>query len=342
MRVAAIQAIDHYLPEKRLTNEELSSLYPNWSADKILQKTGIRERRVVAEGQTAADLAFCATEGLLQKTGFDRDKIDLLLYCTQSPDYFLPTTACILQHRLKLTTSAAAFDYNLGCSAFPYGLAMARSMIDAGIASNALLVMGEAYSRYIHPLDKSVRTLFGDAGSATLVTAVERDAPSLGPFVLGTDGSGAQNLIVPRGGMRQPTREGALEEATDESGNVRTEANLYMNGPAILEFTIRRIPAVVKELLAKAGVTMDEIQHVVLHQANEYMLRYLQKQLKVPDEKFAVHFAECGNTVSSTIPIVLQHLAETGRLAFGDRVLTVGFGVGYSWGANLIVWSPDS
>ena len=115
-----------------------------------------------------------------------------------------------------------------------------------------------------------------------------------------------------------------------------------MNGPAILEFTIRRIPAVVRELLAKAGLTMDDIQHVVLHQANEYMLRYLQKQLKVPNEKFAVHFADCGNTVSSTIPIVLQQLAESGRLSAGDRVMTVGFGVGYSWGANLIVWSPDS
>lgn len=342
MRVAALQAIDHYLPEKRLTNDELAALYPNWSADKIFQKTGIKERRVVADGQTAADLGFAAAQGLLEKTGFDRGKIDLLLYCTQSPDYFLPTTACILQDRLQLPITAAAFDYNLGCSAFPYGLAIARSMIEGGIASNALLVMGETYSRYIHPMDKSVRTLFGDAGSATLITAVERDQPTIGPFVLGTDGSGAKNLIVPRGGMRKPTQDGALEETTDESGNVRTEANLYMNGPAILEFTIRRIPAVVKELLAKAGMTMDDIQHVVLHQANEYMLRYLQKQLKVPNEKFAVHFAECGNTVSSTIPIVLQHLAESGRLAMGDRIMTVGFGVGYSWGANLITWSPDA
>ncbi len=342
MRVAAIQAIEHYLPERRLTNDELAALYPGWSADKILEKTGIRERRVVADGETAADLGFCATEALLRRSAFDREKVDLLLYCTQSPDYFLPTTACILQDRLRLPTSTAAFDYNLGCSAFPYGLAMARSMIEGGIASNALLVMGETYSRYIHPMDKSVRTLFGDAGSATLITAVERDAPTLGPFLLGTDGSGAQNLIVPRGGARRGASNEDLAETTDESGNVRTEAHLYMNGPAILEFTIRRIPAVVRELLAKAGLTMDDIQHVVLQQANEYMLRYLQKQLKVPNEKFAVHFADCGNTVSSTIPIVLQQLAETGRLSAGDRVMTVGFGVGYSWGANLIVWSPDS
>ena len=345
MRVAAIQAIDHYLPEKRLTNDELAAIYPKWSAEKIFEKTGIKERRVAADGQTAADLGFAAADALLEKsekTGFDRQQIDLLLYCTQSPDYFLPTTACILQDRLRLPMGTAALDYNLGCSAFPYGLAIVRSMIESGIASNALLVMGETYSRYIHPMDKSVRTLFGDAGSATLITAVERDQPTLGPFVLGTDGSGAKNLIVPLGGMRRPITDGPLEETTDASGNVRTEANLYMNGPAIFEFTIRRIPALVAELLTKAGMTMDDIQHVVLHQANEYMLRYLQKQLKVPEEKFAVHFAECGNTVSSTIPIVLQHLAESGRLATGDRIMTVGFGVGYSWGANLITWSPDA
>jgi len=342
MRVAAIEAIAHHLPDGRVTNDDLAALYPDWSAQKIREKTGILERRVVAAGETASDLAHAAAQKLLERTGFAREQIDLLVYCTQSPDQFLPTTACVLQQRLGLPTSTAAFDYNLGCSAFPYGLAVVKSLIEAGIASNALLLMGETYSRYMHPMDKSVRTLFGDAGSATLVTAVERDEPSLGPFVLGTDGAGAQNLIVPRGGTRLPATTEPLPEKTDASGNVRTDANLYMNGPAILEFTIKRIPSLVKELLAKARLTMDDVDHVVLHQANEYMLRYLQKFLKVPDEKFAMHFAHCGNTVSSTIPIVLEHLAETGALRRGQRVMTVGFGVGYSWGANLIRWESGA
>jgi 3-oxoacyl-[acyl-carrier-protein] synthase-3 len=138
--------------------------------------------------------------------------------------------------------------------------------------------------------------------------------------------------------MRLPASGEPAPESTDASGNVRSDANLYMNGPAIFEFTIRRIPGLVKELLAKAGVAMEQIDHVVLHQANEYMLRYLQKHIKVPDEKFALHFAHCGNTVSSTIPIVLEHLVDSGRLRAGQRVMTVGFGVGYSWGANLIRW----
>lgn len=342
MRVAAIQALEHHLPERRLTNEELAKLYPDWSAEKIFDKTGIRERRVVGPDEFASDLGATAAEKLIARTGLDRSTVDLLVYCTQSPDYFLPTTACILQARLGLPTTTAAFDYNLGCSAFPYGLAIIRGLIETGAASTALLVMAETYSRFIHPMDKSVRTLFGDAASAVLVTATDREGPTLGPFVLGTDGAGQGNLIVKRGGIRHPLGTEPLAETTDGSGNVRTEANLYMNGPAILEFTIRRIPAVFKELLARAEVTLNDVRWVILHQANEYMLRYLQKKIGIPDEKFAVHLAHCGNTVSSTIPIVLQHLIEERQVARDDLVLTVGFGVGYSWGANLIRWSPDA
>ncbi len=341
MRVAAIQALEHHLPERRLKNDELAKLYPDWSAQKIFDKTGIRERRVVAPDEFASDLGAAAAEKLFARTGIDRATVDLLVYCTQSPDYFLPTTACILQERLGLPTTTAAFDYNLGCSAFPYGLAMIRGLIETGAASTALLVMAETYSRFIHPMDRSVRTLFGDAASAVLVTATEREAPTLGPFVLGTDGKGANNLIVKRGGIRQPIGTEPLVETTDNSGNVRTEANLYMNGPAILEFTIRRIPAVFKELLARAEVTLSDVRWVVMHQANEYMLRYLQKKIGIPDEKFAVHLEHCGNTVSSTIPIVLQHLVKEGQVKRDDLLLTLGFGVGYSWGANLIRWSPD-
>lgn len=342
MRVAAIQALEHHVPERRLTNDELAELYPDWTAQKIFDKTGIRERRVVGPDEFASDLGAAAAEKLIERTGVDRSTVDLLVYCTQSPDYFLPTTACILQERLGLPTTTAAFDYNLGCSAFPYGLAMIRGLIETGAASTALLVMAETYSRFIHPLDRSVRTLFGDAASATLVTATEREAPTLGPFVLGSDGKGANNLIVKRGGVREPIGMEPLAETTDSGGNVRTEAHLYMNGPAILEFTIRRIPAVFKELLARAEVRLSDVRWVILHQANEYVLRHLQKKIGIPDEKFAVHLEKCGNTVSSTIPIVLQHLVEKRQVARDDLVLTLGFGVGYSWGANLIRWSPDT
>lgn len=340
MRTAAIQAIEHHLPQTILTNDDLAAIYPGWSAERIAGKTGIVKRHVVGPDEFASDLAVAAAEKLLERTGIARSAIDLLVYCTQSPDYFLPTNACVLQDRLRLPTTTAAFDYNLGCSAYPYGLAIVRGLIESGVASNALLLTGETYSRFIHPLDRSVRTLFGDAGSATLITTVDSEEPALGPFVFGSDGAGAENLIVKRGALRYPAG-GQLTEVTDRSGNVRTEANLFMDGPAIFEFTIRRIPALLSEVLARAQLTLDEVRWVVLHQANEYMLRHLQKRMVIPDEKLALHFAHCGNTVSATIPIVLQHLAATGQVKRGDRIATLGFGVGYSWGANLIRWMVD-
>jgi len=339
METAVIQALAHYLPERRLTNDELAVLYEGWTADKILQKTGIRERAIASEDEFVSDLAVNAAEALFRRTGFARDRIDLLAICTQSPDYFLPSTACLVQDRLHLGTGTAAFDFDLGCSGYPYGLAIVKGLLETGIARNALLVMAETYSKYIHPLDKSVRTLFGDAASATLLTLERRDTPSLGPFVLGTDGGGAENLIVRRGGMRLPRRPTEPEE-TDESGNVRTDANLYMNGPAIFEFTIRRIPELVTDLLARARLGIDDVKFYVFHQANEYMLSYLRKKIRLPESRFVMHFVHCGNTVSATIPIVLEHLLESDQLQRGDLIMTVGFGVGYSWGANLIRWEP--
>jgi len=362
VRTAVIQGIDHYLPEERLTNAELSALYPGWTADKILEKTGILERRIAADtervtgaisggggpnsswaiasgnwaGRAAA--AFAVRIGARIADG----GIDLLVFCTQSPDHFLPTTACLIQERLGLGTNVAAFDYNLGCSAFPYGLAIVRGLIDAGIASTALLLMADTYSKFIHPLDKSVRTLFGDAASAVLITAEERAAPSIGPFVLGTDGTGAGNLIVPAGAMRHPLATADLAEKTDKSDNTRTAANLFMNGPAIFEFTVKRVPALIRDVVAAAEISLDDVDLVILHQASEMLLATLQGSLRIPDEKFVRHYSRCGNTVSSTIPIALQSVIDAGRVARGDVLLVAGFGVGYSWGANLIRWEPNA
>ena len=342
MRTAVIQGIDHYLPEERLTNAELSALYPGWTADKILEKTGILERRIAADTECASDLAVRAADRLLERLDMDRSRIDLLVFCTQSPDHFLPTTACLIQERLGLGTNVAAFDYNLGCSALPYGLAIVRGLIDAGIASTALLLMADTYSRFINPLDKSVRTLFGDAASAVLITAEERAAPSIGPFVLGTDGTGAGNLIVPAGGMRHPLATADLAEKTDKSDNTRTAANLFMNGPAIFEFTVKRVPALIRDVVAAAEISLDDVDLVILHQASEMLLATLQGSLRIPDEKFVRHYSRCGNTVSSTIPIALQSVIDAGRVARGDVLLVAGFGVGYSWGANLIRWEPNA
>jgi 3-oxoacyl-[acyl-carrier-protein] synthase-3 len=263
--------------------------------------------------------------------------VDFILFCTQSPDHFLPTSACVMQERLGIPTSTGALDFNLGCSGFVYGLGLAKALVETGQATNVLLVTAETYSKFIHPKDKSVRTLFGDAGAATLVRGVAGNDDFIGPFVYGTDGSGAKNLIVPSGGMRQ--RLAPIEEATmDLDGNFRSGANLYMNGPEIFAFTLRVVPRVVQELLARTGKNPDDIDLFVFHQANQYMLEHLRKKLKISADRFFVGMRHCGNTVSCTIPIALKQAAEEGRIQSRHLVMLVGFGVGYSWGATLIRW----
>jgi len=264
------------------------------------------------------------------------------LFCTQSPDYFLPTTACLLQHRLHLPTSAGALDFNLGCSGYIYGLGLAKGLIETGQAKRVLLVTAETYSKYINREDLSVRTIFGDAAAATLVIGVESSSPGepIGPLVYGTDGSGSGNLIVPAGAMRSRMAP-ETDPVTDNFGNSRTSRDLYMNGAEIFTFTLRCVPKLVEQTLEAAHLSVTDVDAFVFHQANRYMLEHLRKKMNLPEDKFIVAMTDCGNTVSSTIPIALTEAARDGRIKANDRVMLVGFGVGYSWGAAFIQWRPD-
>src|SRR5438309_11485134 len=177
-----ISAIEYFLPEKIVTTADLSAEFPDWSVEKIDAKTGIQERHIAAPGECASDLAVAAAQKLFESKACTASDIDFLLFCTQSPDYFLPTTACLIQNRLGIPTTAGAYDFNLGCSGYIYGLGQAEGLIATGQASNVLLLTAETYSKFIHPRDRSVRTIFGDAAAATLIRAVEADAPYIGPF----------------------------------------------------------------------------------------------------------------------------------------------------------------
>ena len=334
---ARISAIEFYLPSLVLRNEDLAAQSPTWTADKIEQKTGIRTRHISGPNECASDLAMKAMLLLFESGVCRAAEVDFLLLCTQSPDYFLPTTACLLQTKLSLPTTCGALDFNLGCSGYVYGLGLAKGLIESGQARNVLLVTAETYSKFIHPNDNTTRTLFGDAGAATLVEGVESEADLIGPFVFGTDGSGAENLMVATGGMRQAFVPGA-NLIQDQGGNQRTVNNLYMNGPEIFNFTLQMVPRAVQELLRKADRRLDQIDRFVFHQANRYMLEHLCKKLQVPREKFSLCMAESGNTVSSTIPIALRADLEAGLIHHGDTLMLVGFGVGYSWGATLLKW----
>lgn len=336
MRHASLRAIEYFLPEGALTTEQLAAEFPEWTVAKIDAKTGIQCRHVAAESECSSDLAVGAAQKLFAAGACQPEDIDYLLLCTQSPDYFLPTTACLLQDRLGVPQTAGALDFNLGCSGYIYGVGLAEGLIASGQASNVLLLTAETYSKFLHRRDRSVRTIFGDAAAATLLSVTESPDPLLGPFVYGTDGSGGENLMVPAGGMRRRSSGATALEAEDDQGNVRAADNLFMNGPEIFNFTLTAVPDSIQRLLVKSGLALEDVDLFVFHQANRYMLEHLRKRLGIPAEKFILAMQDCGNTVSSTIPIALKHAASSGQLTAGMLVMAVGFGVGYSWGATFL------
>lgn len=326
-----ITGIDYYLPEKVITNQELCEKHPRWTSSKIEDKIGIKQRHVAKENETALDLALNAAQKIFSH--YDRGKIDFVILCTQSPEYYLPTTSCILQDKLGLNKSCGAFDFNLGCSGFIYGLAMSKGLIEGGIANNILLLTSETYSKYLHENDIANRSIFGDGASACIIE--KSKTGKIHEFILGTDGRGMNNLIVPNGGARNRL-ELNPKLITDESGNQWTCNNLNMNGSEIFNFTIEFIPGVVNDVLNKNNITIQDIDFVIFHQANKYMLEYLRKKIKIPQEKFYNQMLNTGNTVSSTIPIALKDCVDNGLIKQGDKILLCGFGVGYSWGATII------
>ncbi len=336
MMKAAIKAVVSHLPAGRLTNEQLAAELGDWDAAAIRDKTGIATRPIAGPDECASDLGVKAAQQLFESGACAPGEIDFLLFCTQSPDYFLPTTSCTMQERLELRTDCGALDFNQGCSGYVYGLALAKSLIEANAAQNVLLITAETYSKFINPRDRSVRTIFGDGAAATLVSGTESEEELLGPFVFGTDGRGAGNLIVPGGGARRAGAPGAIAASGGEGEAWRTEHDLFMNGPEIFNFTLQTVPRATASLLEKSGVSADDVDLFVLHQANKFMLERLRAKMKVPQEKFWLDLETCGNTVSSTIPIALEAAKANGQLKAGQRAALIGFGVGYSWAGALM------
>ena len=326
---AYIKDIAYYLPDTILTNEQIAREFPEWSAEKVASKVGITERHIAADDETATDMAYQAAERLFDQ-GVDRECIDFVLLCTQSPDYFLPSSACILQDRLGLSKNCGAFDFNLGCSGYEYGLAVAKGLIVAGIAHNILLLTSETYTKYLHAQDKGNRTIFGDGASATWVST--EGFAEIGEVVVGTDGSGAENLIVRSLGAKNKA---LINDAQlDEDGNLVSGDHLYMHGGNVFNFTADVVPDMVEKLLKKSGLQQDDVNLWVFHQANKYMINYLRKLLDIDKDKFYIFMEKVGNTVSSTIPIALCEARKENRLH--GNILLAGFGVGLSWGGVML------
>jgi len=328
---AKLTDIGIYLPGQTLSNDELSAEFPEWSAEKIGEKIGISIRHLTEDNETALDMAVKASELILTKE--QKSRIDFILLCTQSPDYFLPTSACILQERVGLRTNIGALDFNLGCSGFIYGLALSKGLIASGTSDCILLVMSETYSKHIHKKDKANRSIFGDGAAAVIIERSQGE--HIGEFVLGTDGRGKDNLIVHNGGMRNRQMEPDNLLHTGDLDSINPNC-LYMNGPEIFNFTIKNIPPLISETLVRNKMTLDEIDFVIFHQANKFILEYLRKKLKIPEQKFFIDMEETGNTVSASIPIALASAKQKRLIKTGDKIILAGFGVGYSWGAVLI------
>jgi len=332
MKKAFIRGITYYLPYNVVTNEDLVADFPEWSAEKVAQKIGVSERHIAAADETSGDMAVKAAEKLFEEYSIEPGEIDFVMLCTQSPDYFLPTTACIIQDRLGIPVKSGAVDFNLGCSGFVYGLAIAKGLVLSGIVRNVLLLTSETYSKYIHPRDKSNRTIFGDAAAATLISG--SGFAEIRDFALGTDGRGAERLTVRTGALRHRLPENDLR--FDESGNPVSSDYLFMDGIEIFNFTLEMVPELVHDTLELNSLRQDEINLFIFHQANKYMLNFLRKKIRIPEERFYYYLDKVGNTVSSTIPIAISNAVHDGLIRPGDKVLIAGFGVGYSWAGNIL------
>jgi 3-oxoacyl-[acyl-carrier-protein] synthase-3 len=323
-----ISAISYHLPDTVEGAETLQRDNPDWDMLKILDKTGIQTRYISSHGETAVDLAFAAGKKLFG-TIPNYEEIDLLILVTQSPDYVLPTSACILQDRLGLPKNCMAFDVNLGCSGFVYALSIAGGLIESGVARKGMILCADTYSKYIDKNDRTCRPLFSDGAAATLLEPAATD--SMGPFEFGTDGAGYDHLIVKQGGAR--TGREANQVAKSSLGS------LEMSGSDVFLFTMRVVPQCINKLLVRAGLTLENIDLIVFHQASKLVIENLIRTLSLEKNKVFTNFENIGNTVAASIPIALKDAETQGRLKDGDRVMLVGFGVGLSWGATLIRWS---
>lgn len=322
VRIAGVAAA---VPARRVTNDSFIERFGD-GVDQVTKMTGVVARHVASADQTTADLCESAARGLMERMAIAPSDVDVVIFATQTPDYRLPATACALQHRLELPTGIAAFDLNLGCSAYPYALWLGATLIKAGGARRVLLLIGDTISKVVDEEDRATAMLFGDAGTATLIEpGSEEDEMT---FVLGTDGAGAGNLIIPEGGFRASGEDPRYTAAADK---------LFMDGGEIFNFTLRAVPKLFADLLAAAEQPdAAAIDAVLFHQANAFMIKHLIKKAKIPEAKAPINIYQFGNTSSASIPLLLvTERREAAMAEAGLMTAMLGFGVGYSWSACL-------
>ncbi len=333
-RVAIIDTA-YYLPETVVTNADLARENPSWDIARMEAQTGVARRHVVGERETALDLAVPACRQLFSRHAGLAEKIDGLLFCTQSPDHVMPNNACILHKLLDLGPHVAALDYNLGCSGYVYGLALARGLIVTGVAANVLLVTSDTLSRHIHPRDGSMRGLFADGAAVSWIAAADGDAGIL-DIECATHGRDYDAIMVPAGGMRLARSAETASPIVDKHGNVRTRDNVYMEGMRVMAFVNSKVAQQVRGLLARNGIERGAVDLFLWHQASKAALDSLARALEIPGERVFSNLRDVGNTTGASIPIALADALAQGRCRPGDLVVMSGFGIGLSWATALV------
>lgn len=333
---ASIKAISYYLPEKIFSNEDYFQLFPEAIVNKEnLLKIGVQERHIIDPSETASDIAVKAAKALFSEHKINPEEIDFLIFCAQEFDYYTPTTACVIHEKLNLPKSCGALDFNLGCSGYVYGLSLAKGLIESVGLKNVLFLTSSTLTKTFHKKDKSSLFIFGDGATATLISA-NNTTSGIGEFIFGTDGKGANKIIVKDGGARNLLSESSYIDKSDDYGNTTNDSSFYMNGVGVFVFGLNTVPKMVAELLLKERKEIKDIDLFIFHQANLFLIDKIRAKLGIPEKKIFNYMKNTGNTVSSSIPIVLSEAIKSGVAKKGDALLLAGFGVGLSWAATIV------
>lgn len=329
-----ITNIEYYLPEKIITNDDIKKEHTNWDVDKTSEKTGVFLRHISANEETAFDLAKTAVYNLLNNLNIAKSEIGGIIFCTQSPDYIMPSNSFLIHKEFNFASNVWCFDYNLACSGFVYGLALVRGMIDTGMAKHVILINADTYSKYINNNDRSTSLLFGDGAAATLISYSKND--SLIDIELSSEGSEYKSFYIPAGGIRNPINQNTSLEKKDILGNIKSMEDIHMDGRLVFDFISKIVPTQINYLLKKNNFTYDKLDLVIFHQASKITLDALIKALNFNNHKCYINIGKVGNTVSASIPIALKNAIDENKIKRGDILLISGFGVGLSWGSLLL------
>jgi len=329
-----IQQIEYYLPKLSISNDDLAKENPDWDFDKIKGKTGVFSRHIAGVNETSLDLAINAVEKVFIKDNSIKGKIDSILYCTQSPDYIMPSNSFLIHKHFGFNQNVWTFDYNLACSGFVYGLAIANGILKTGLAKNIMLITSETYSKYIDPKDRSTRTLFGDGAAVSILS--EFDRQGILDIVLASDGHKFDTFYIPEGGCRLPVRFKKSGMLIDDNEEVLSSEYIHMDGFAVWQFISKNVSDQVVNILNRNNLNVNDIDLFIFHQASKLTLDSLMKMLKIKEDKVYINLSEKGNTVSASIPIALKDAYDEGKLKRGDLILISGFGVGLSWGSIIM------